>query len=103
MNTSVRGGVLYGIFAVVLSGLFLQPAIACKSQAYDKDEAIKFCTRELNCKPPKIVACYGHVREWKCRCEIPKQEPSMKPKVKDDIDYSINKNQDKSSPKFYKD
>ncbi len=104
MKTFIHGKniVLGGVLTVIAFGLSADIALAgCNSQAYDKEEAIKFCTGQLNCKDPQIVVCYGRVRDWKCRCENPKKE-TVKPKVKKEVDYSINKTMDKASPKLLK-
>jgi hypothetical protein len=104
MKISTRGNkiVFGGILAIISLCVSINSAIAgCNSQAYDKEEAIKYCTGVLNCKSPQIVVCYGRVRDWKCRCEYPKKE-SMKPEIKKDIDYSIKKSMDKASPKLLK-
>lgn len=93
-----------GIFMLVLSGFFVESAIAgCRSYAYDKKDAIVYCTKELGCKPSQIVACYGRTNEWKCRCETPKEDVVHKIEQEKDSDYSINKDRDKSSPKLLED
>jgi hypothetical protein len=38
----------------------------CKSQAREKQDAIDFCTKELNCSPP--VSCHGESGRWICTC-----------------------------------
>jgi hypothetical protein len=37
----------------------------CRSEAYDKEEAEKFCKQQLNCD----VNCTGTARRWICRCK----------------------------------
>jgi len=104
MKISTSNSVLLGgILTIILLGISSSTAMAgCNSQAYDKAEAIKYCAADLNCEAPQIVVCYGYVRDWKCRCEDQKKEMSVKPKLKKELDYSINKNMDKASPKLLK-
>ncbi len=102
MKVSVRSNraVLAAIFAVVLLGFSIATAMACRSYAEKKEDAEEFCKKDLDCKPPLVVVCYGIPREWKCRCEKPKEKEVKKLKQEKDSDYTINKNVDKASPKL---
>jgi hypothetical protein len=92
--------VVAGIFILSSLVLFTSNAMAgCRSYAYEKKDAIEFCQMKLKCKAPEIVVCYGQPREWKCRCEKPKEKPAKKLEQKNESDYSMDKEMDKSPPK----
>jgi hypothetical protein len=102
--------ILISILAFVLLAFSINSAVACRSYAEKKEDAEEFCEMKLKCKPPLVLACYGQTREWKCRCEKPKEKKveQMEKKMemleqKKESDYSIKKDMDKSSPKLMED
>ena len=41
----------------------------CKSEAYEKADALEFCTNKLNCAEDEFVKCAGTARRWICKCK----------------------------------
>ncbi len=61
--------------ALLILGLSAAPAAAavCKSQAYEKKDAVSFCDGKLGCtKKGLVTSCSGKPRRWICRCVKPK-------------------------------
>lgn len=78
MKVPVPGSCL-GFILVSLVFFTSSAEAGCRSYAYEKKDAIAFCQKKLKCKAPEIVVCYGKPREWKCRCEKPKDDVPKKP------------------------
>jgi hypothetical protein len=94
MKVSVRDHRLFAAAVFTLSFLlfFTSNAMAgCRSYAYEKKDAIAFCQKKLKCKAPEIVVCYGQPREWKCRCEKPKEDAPKESEGKFESGHSIKK------------
>jgi hypothetical protein len=66
-------------FVVALAPQSAEAARRCKSQAYEKKDAVEFCAGKLKCgdkTPPQVMKCTGKPRRWICRCIAPKPAPT---------------------------
>jgi hypothetical protein len=52
-------------FGLSLGGDQIKRGTPCRSEAFDKEEAEKFCKQQLKCD----VACTGAARRWICKCK----------------------------------
>jgi hypothetical protein len=102
MKVPVRGSRLGFSGILVLVSLVFSTGNAmagCRSYAYEKTDAIVFCQMKLKCEVPEIAVCLGQPREWKCRCENPKEDAVKKHEQDIKSGYSVNKNVNKPPSK----